>query len=561
MARPAPRRGAARKPAPKRSRSGAARQRRKSDPGAPIATLAGLIQDLGTGVIDVLAAPRGLEVTVTEPVIFDPADPPPFESGDVVLAVGVRPDDRDAVPLIRNAGARGATAIVFKIHEMPAALLDAAEKAGVALIGVPLEVRWDQVWTLLRTTIAGTARPRESEAGGIPVGDLFALANAVAAMVGGPTTIEDPQSRVLAFSSLDDAIDEPRRQTILGRRVPESWVKRLHEAGVFRQLWSSQDAIKIELPYRGLRRRLAIAVRAGDEILGSIWVMEGRGRLGPQAEAALKEAAGLAALHLIRHRASEDIERRMRGDLLRSVLEGRGPIEVGASRLGIDPKSSFTVLAFELQATEEAEAEVKRERALDLVTLYCEAFRRRVSCVSIGRVIYALLPTPEPLSRERLLDLAREVIEHADAALSVRLNAGIGSTVPHLREAPRSRWEADQVLRMLSGGGEREVAGIDDVRAHTILLELQDLADERPHLRLGKLQTLVEHDDRRGTHYIETLRAYLDNFGDIAAAAAATNVHPNTFRYRVRRLIDLSGIDLGDSAERLVTELQLRLLG
>ena len=40
-------------------------------------------------------------------------------------------------------------------------------------------------------------------------------------VVGGPVTIEDQQSRVLAYSYRQEDVDPVRVQTILGRRVPE----------------------------------------------------------------------------------------------------------------------------------------------------------------------------------------------------------------------------------------------------------------------------------------------------------------------------------------------------
>lgn len=532
---------------------------KKSEPAESAATLTELIEDLGSGVLKLLSAPKGLDVRVTEPIIHDPVGGSPIEAGDIILAVGVRTDDREANDLIKAAGARGAAAVVFKGEDV-GDLTEAAEQAAVALLAIPPAMTWDQAHSLLRTTIASAWLKPEAGVGGIPVGDLFALANAVAAMVGGPTTIEDPQSRVLAFSSLDEPIDEPRRQTILGRQVPQQWMKRLHEEGIFRKLWSTDGVVELDLPDKGLARRLAIAVRAGGEILGSIWVLEGNKRLGAPAQAALREAARIAALHLIRHRASEDLDRQMRGDLLRNLLDGGGASDHAASRLGIEPKSSFTVIAFEIQSTEEATVALQRERVLDLVSLHCEALGRRVSCVAVEKTIYALVPTPETLKRSRLLTLVESIIDRSEAALKTKLRAGIGSTVSNLRETPRSRWESDQVLRSLAAGSSGAVVSdIHDMRAHTILIELKDLAAERPHLRAGKIETLAEHDRKRGTAYVETLRAFLDSFGDIAAAAAAINVHPNTFRYRVRRLIELSGIDLNDPTERLVTELQLRL--
>ena len=58
---------------------------------------------------------------------------------------------------------------------------------------------------------------------------------------------------------------------------------------------------------------------------------------------------------------------------------------------------------------------------------------------------------------------------------------------------------------------------------------------------------------------METLAAYLDAFGDVRRAAASLDVHPNTFRYRLQRLVELSRLDLDDPVERLVVQLQLRL--
>ena len=59
--------------------------------------------------------------------------------------------------------------------------------------------------------------------------------------------------------------------------------------------------------------------------------------------------------------------------------------------------------------------------------------------------------------------------------------------------------------------------------------------------------------------HVETLRAYLDAWGDMAQAARRCGVHVNTMRYRVRKIVELSGLELDDPDERLVTELQLRL--
>jgi DNA-binding PucR family transcriptional regulator len=57
---------------------------------------------------------------------------------------------------------------------------------------------------------------------------------------------------------------------------------------------------------------------------------------------------------------------------------------------------------------------------------------------------------------------------------------------------------------------------------------------------------------------VQTLRAYLDDFGDFAAAAAQLHVHPNTVRYRVRRIETLLSTSLADPDVRLLLSLGLR---
>ena len=526
-------------------------------PGAEV-TLEGVVEHLA-GVLDVLTAPAGLAVPVGHATIHDVAEPDRIELHDVVLAVGLRPEQAAAADLVRVAGAARASAVVLKTADkVPDELAEASRASGVALLGVPPEITWSQLHALLRTAIASSGASPDGIAGA-PVGDLFALANAVATMVGGPATIEDTKSRVLAYSSIGDVIDEPRRETILGRRVPDQWVEMLTANGTFKKLWSTGEVVRIDdLAGDGsLRPRLAVAVRAGDELLGSIWVAEGETPLDERAEAALRQAAEVAALHIVRSRAGEDLERRVRGEQLRAILEGRGPLEVLAGRLGADPDGRFVVVAFELRSGPDAALVSQRERALDFVAMYCEAFRRKAASVPIGQTIYTLVPLGDDTT-EGVFRMARELVDRAADSLKVELRAGVGSVVVGLREVTRSRGDADQVLRVLERNGTR-VAGIEDVRSEAMLLELGDLVKDRPHLLIGEIDRVIAHDQKHSSDYVVTLLAYFDAFGDVPAAAKALDVHPNTLRYRLRRISEFSGIDLNDPQQRLAAELQLRL--
>src|SRR5690606_34998956 len=162
-------------------------------------------------------------------------------------------------------------------------------------------VRWDQLQSLCRSVVDDARLRVDADLGESP-GDLFSLAQTIAALTGGLVSIEDASSRVLAYSSGDE-VDELRRLSVLGRQGPPQYLALLREWGVFTRLRSGDEVVHIdEPPGRGIRRRLAVGIRAGAQPLGAISVQQGSGPFAEGAEEALLGAARMTALHLLRHR-------------------------------------------------------------------------------------------------------------------------------------------------------------------------------------------------------------------------------------------------------------------
>ena len=62
---------------------------------------------------------------------------------------------------------------------------------------------------------------------------------------------------------------------------------------------------------------------------------------------------------------------------------------------------------------------------------------------------------------------------------------------------------------------------------------------------------------RSGADLRQTLVSWLEADGDVRVAAEQLHLHPNTLRYRLRRAAEVTGIDLEDPLQRLVTHLAL----
>ncbi|MFI0773674.1 PucR family transcriptional regulator [Streptomyces sp. NPDC021212] len=514
-------------------------------------TLGDLLAVLGESTLRPLTPPPGLTAPVTEVLLYDAHAPLPARApGALLLAVGVRAED--AGPLVREAAAAGMAGVVVRGAGGPVA---EAEECGTALLAVDEDAAWHHVHLLLAQGLG--ARP--SPAGdGAALGDLFSLAGAVAAAVGGATVIEDPRQSVLAYSTVPgQPVDEARRQGILGRQVPDS----PENTEQYRTLFAARGPVRLAALGEGELPRLAVAVRAGGETLGSLWVVDD-GTLAPDAPAQLAQGASTAALLLLRARAAAELSRHLTGDLLRRLLDGTTDPATAAQRLGLTPGAPLRVAAFALDPAASApDGEQAALRLLDLVRLSCEARYGRQACVLVDGVVYALLPVTGERggpAGERQRRLAEDIVRRAGQALRVPVRAGLGEVVPDPAEIPGSRADADLVLRVLRP--EETVAAVHEVRARAVLFRLTGLLGERRELAAGAWRDVLAYDDGHGTDYARTLVCWLDAGCDMARAAKLLAVHPNTCRYRLRQVRSQLGIDLDDPDERLVLWLQLRTL-
>jgi len=276
-----------------------------------------VLATLGEPLVEVVVAPHGLGVGVTDVVILDPEDPLEASPGDLVLVIGAR--GRAAAPAIRAAGRGGAAAVAVK----GATGADVAADAGVALLTVGAEARWEQVESLARGVVEA-ARAGGEAAGGEVLGDLFALAQTIATLTGGLVSIEDTANRVLAYSRAGDEVDELRRLSILGREGPERYLAMLREWGVYQRLRAGEGIVRVdERPDLGIRRRIAAGIHAGKQPLGTIWVQEGAQPLTERAELALLGASRTLAPQLIRARTLPSPELRLR---VRVMNSGRNDV-------------------------------------------------------------------------------------------------------------------------------------------------------------------------------------------------------------------------------------------
>jgi hypothetical protein len=458
--------------------------------------------------------------------------------GDVLLGIGAQ----SVKQAVRWAASARAVVVLIQGDEDEAAFAGAAE--GVAVMVVDPAMSWSELAAVIFGLVL---EGRETESGRGPT-DLFALADSLAEAAGGAVIIEDRLSQVLAYSRRQQHADPARVATIIERQAPEQLRALFETRGVYAHLASSDEPLFVSPdPDHGMIGRMVVAVRSGRELMGSVWV-ECRAPLDGVALSSLADGARTVALHLLRSRASADLERQVESELVIRLLEGSADSATAASRLGL-PHSVLRVIA--VQAFIGVERDAALLLAFERATTGFGWSRPGRSALA-GNTVYTLLPAEDPAT-------ARKWVTGLHAALPDRMTvlAGI-SGAAEVADLVAARDEADECLALHEVLPPGVAPPAYDESWDDILLQrLRTAARSGRSPDRGPVAELRRHDRDHATDYVPTLRAWLEAQGDPTAAGDRLGVHENTVRYRLRKMAEITNLQLDDAKKRLAMMIEL----
>ncbi|MDH6282583.1 PucR family transcriptional regulator [Prescottella agglutinans] len=506
-----------------------------------------LIESMGGAVLRPVVSGRRDHVTDVTLVGGDDTDL--GHPGNLVLGLGIHTGAAAAELLRRSARSEASAVVLEAAVAADQDVVDAATESGVGLIELHPQVTWTHLVWLTRSILDHSTALAGSDVRNEPsdYGELFAFADAAAAIVSAPVTIEDAHSRVLAYSELQDTADAARISTIIGRRVPEAIVRHFRSRGVFRHLQESDEPIRVDAGPGGVLPRLVIPVRAGRELLGSIWAVDP----GPVPDDQIREltrTASVVALHLLRLRAQAGAARRMTVDRLRAALL--------APDHAIDltlPPGPWRVAAL---------AAIAGEEEVDYpIELWESTLRRHgwphpmlTSVDDLPMVVVTSSGTANTAGSWNWLQAVFSELYSDHRGRSAL--AGAPARKP--AELPRSCSEAVELAVLARKGRLDAPATSFEDAWHEVVLERACTAIlAGPPLTGGPVQALIAHDRERGTDFVTTLATFLVNYGEPKRAAESLHVHPNTLRYRMKQISDLTGYDLADPRRRIAVALAL----
>jgi sugar diacid utilization regulator len=315
-------------------------------------------------------------------------------------------------------------------------------------------------------------------------------------------------------------------------------------------------------------------LRVADSVVGQLrYRVNGE----PPPPTLLRMVSTLIALEVERsrgpERASEAAVASFLADLLARKVTDRENIVARANELGADLAAGASVIVARATPMQPEEGDW-RARVLVLA-------ERGARSVASGALAAAAPFKGQPAAGHQDGELVIVVPAGEDPGLDRRaaaavlreLEAGLGNfamSVAVSRPAAdpvdlhRAGAEALLAANVAVARGEQMLA-FEDTGAYRLLLPA--MSEDPAELQRFYEETvapLVAYDDQYETELVKTLESFLEADGNVAGTAAKLFTHRHTVRYRLERVRELTGLDVGstDGRERLGLGLKaMRVLG
>lgn len=247
----------------------------------------------------------------------------------------------------------------------------------------------------------------------------------------------------------------------------------------------------------------------------------------PRDDSAVNTARSLVGLHISQTARRQEAQRREAGHIIEELNRGNFSPASAVSRLeiyGLEPGVRYRTLAVSSQAS--SREEIGR-------MLMPAAIKAPLTAVVEGMLVIFV---PQDGTDGRI---AAESLSAAGRAIGHTTRIGIGGVYP-AADALRWGWfEAKDALTRLTDG--EEIGEAPALSMASLILSAEGVpVNELAERILSPIESL---DSTQGTRLLETLESWINHSGSVAEVANALGTHRNTVRYRIGQIATLTGFD------------------
>jgi len=461
---------------------------------------------------------------------------------------------------LRAVAKKGVTALGLAfgryIPEIPAYLCAVADEVGLPLIALPYQLMFVDIARTINIQISQRevrqALYIQQELTRLVMeedGDLSDLALTLAKLLDQSVSIENENFEAYAAVNVAD-VDEARRYTQIQGRTDPRLIQALETRGYLPLIRQTLRPTALpRMPDVGLEmERILAPVVIHGEIYGYLWIIADAHPFSELERMAVESGATIAALMLLREEKAQREAASERAEFLSRLLtpkaaEREDQLIDRAARYDIHLRAPYRVVCLEgVRPTVRAISAIER-----LLATY-----RYTALIGQYEAYIVLLTADQPDA----LRIA-EALVAAHSAESVQPRVAISSPTRNAVGALRALGECQDALAVAA----RLAPSNRLIRTDTLgyLLALWRAGSEtlatNPYA-----ESLRALRDDVGADLFHTLEVYLDLGGSGIHTAETLHIHRSTLNYRLGRITEAIGTDLGDPLQRMNLMTALKLI-
>lgn len=195
------------------------------------------------------------------------------------------------------------------------------------------------------------------------------------------------------------------------------------------------------------------------------------------------------------------------------------------------------------------------EDKLQLQQIVNDTFRRvgkKVLSTARSDRLTLLVPSDGSMQEAQQVESIAQLILQMvqDKLKPMQVHIGWGSPFDQLPAAKQSLEQAELALKVAMTSGKKRYFGYESLGFYKVLFNVSN-RKELESFRSEVLGPLNEYDKRHGGELLPTLTAFLEDTENLSIVADRLHIHRNTLRYRLQKVEELTGRNLGDTQDRM----------
>ncbi|MEW6523024.1 MAG: PucR family transcriptional regulator ligand-binding domain-containing protein [Bacillota bacterium] len=491
-----------------------------------------------------------------------------LQGGELLFTAfyAVKDSPEAACSLVHQLAEKGVAALAVKpgqyVPEIPAAVITAAESAGLPVLELPADAPYMDVArpileAIMSRSVTGT-------------GALETLQQDLVELVVAGSGLEPVLAFLARALSQPVLVFGPELNVLTSAARPDDdsqgWELELSRVTAALAGWSP-PARRTELAYHHgphPRRLSLFPIKASDRIFGYLGVLALEPGHSPPGSALVELAARILTLEFIKDRTGLDTGSRLEAALLEELMLGRPQLRElthqKARILGLDLREPYTVVVFRLRGPHgPSEGEILQEGLYRATrTALGEKARLVLARADAGHLAGAVNCRPGHEASRLLASWSRVLEELAGRLSRLQINAGVSRVTTGLDAFRKAYDEALQAAEMYGSVVYTRVTTYARLGVYRLLNEL---AGSPALLDFYKdtVSVLVEHDAKHQSDLCHTAETFFACGRNLQRAAELLHIHRNTLAYRLGRVEEITGYNLKDPESCFELHLALKV--